>query len=155
MMTIEKALALFESLRKQTQNKSEQKLYNSFIQILNALNRKHLSDIELRVLHEHLSLLDLKASPTHPKKYYKQRWKTFTNFLKQEFGFITEKYYSEQGMIYGMIFGGGFGMSIGTVINPVMGISFGISIGTGAGMVIGMLIGAQKDVEAKKLGNVL
>ena len=49
----------------------------------------------------------------------------FESFLKSEFSFTTEKYYTELGMIYGMIFGSGIGLSIGTAIHPPLGISMG------------------------------
>jgi F0F1-type ATP synthase assembly protein I len=102
-----------------------------------------------------LSSLNLKATTENRKKYYQQKLSEFKTFLKNEFSFTTEKYYTEMGMIYGMMFGTGIGLSIGMAINPAFGTSIGLSIGTGIGMFLGIMYGAKKDAEAKRQGRVI
>jgi len=155
MMDINKASELLNILLAQTDKKRERKVYNCFIRTLTSLEKRDLTENQLQLIEEKLASLNLKATPKNKKKYYKKRLSEFRTFLKKEFSFTTEKYYTELGMIYGMIFGTSIGLSIGTAINPAFGTSIGMSVGTGIGMAIGMMYGARKDAEAKRLGRVI
>ena len=155
MMDINKATELLNTLLAQTDKKREQKVYNCFIRTLTSLEKRDLTENQLQLIDEKLASLNLKATTTNKKKYYRKKLVEFRTFLKNEFSFTTEKYYTELGIIYGMIFGTAIGLSIGTAINPAIGTSIGLSAGTGIGMVIGMMFGARKDAEAKKQGNVI
>jgi F0F1-type ATP synthase assembly protein I len=155
MMDIDKASEFLKTLLAQTDKKRERKVYNCFIRTLASLKKRDLTEDQLKLIDEKLASLNLKATTKNKKKYYKQRLSEFRTFLKDEFSFTTEKYYTELGMIYGMIFGTSMGLTIGMAINPAFGTSIGMSIGTGVGMVIGMMYGARKDTEAKRLGRVI
>ena len=154
-MNISDTSKLLNSLLSEADKKSEKKIYNCFIRILSSLKKRDLTENQSQIIQEKLSSLNLKATTENRKKYYKQKLSEFKAFLKNEFSFTPEKYYTETGMIYGMIFGTGIGLSIGTAINPTLGMSIGLSIGTGVGMVIGMMYGARKDAEAKRQGRVI
>lgn len=155
MMNIIKTSELLNTLLSQTEKKSEKKVYNCFIRTLSALKKRDLTEKQSQLIHDKLSSLNLNSTTENKKKYYKQKLSEFKAFLKNEFSFTTEKYYTELGMVYGMIFGSGIGLSIGTAINPTVGISIGLSIGTGVGMIFGMMYGARKDAEAKRQGRVI
>ena len=154
-MSINDTSELLNILLSQTDKKTEKKVYNGFIRTLSSLKKKDLTENQLQLIQEKLSSLNLKIKTENNKKYYKQKLSEFKIFLKKEFLFTTEKYYTELGMIYGMIFGTGIGLSIGTAINPVLGTSIGLSVGTGVGMVLGMVYGARKDADAKRQGRVI
>ena len=154
-MDINDTSELLNTLSSQTDKKSEKKIYNCFIRILTSLKNRDLTENQLQLIQEKLSSLNLKATTENRKKYYKQKLSEFKAFLKNEFSFTTEKYYTEIGMVYGMIFGTGIGLSIGIAINPILGTSIGLSIGTGIGMVLGMVYGARKDADAKRQGRVI
>jgi len=154
-MTIDQASELLNTLLSQTNRKAEKKVYNCFIRTLASLKKKDLNEDQSRLLQEELTSLDLKAITDNRKKYFKQKLSEFNAFLKSEFSFTTEKYYTELGMIYGMCFGTALGLSIGIAIDPALGTSIGLSMGTGIGLVFGMFYGAKKDAEAKKLGRVI
>ncbi len=109
-----------------------------------------MTENQSRLIQEKLSSLNLKATTENKKKYYKQKFSEFKTFLKNEFSFTTEKYYTELGMIYGMSIGMSFGLSIGMAINPVFGMSFGLSIGISVGVALGMMYGTRKDAGAKR-----
>ena len=154
-MDINDTSELLNTLSSQTDKKSKKKIYNCFIRILTSLKNRDLTENQLQLIQEKLSSLNLKANTENKKKYYKQKLSEFKAFLKNEFSFTTEKYYTEIGMVYGMIFGTGIGLSIGIAINPILGTSIGLSIGTGIGMVLGMVYGARKDADAKRQGRVI
>ncbi len=130
-MSITETIEIFKKLLKETNNRKEIKLYKGFITILSNLKSRDLTENQSQLIQEKLSSLNLKATTENRKKYFKQKLSEFRVFLKNEFSFTTEKYYTELGMIYGMIFG------------------------TGVGMVFGMIYGARKDIEAKRQGKVI
>jgi len=154
-MNIKDTSELLIVLLSQTDKKSEKKIYNCFIRTLSSLKKRDLTENQLQLIQDKLSALNLKTTTENRKKFYKQKLSEFKGFLKNEFSFTTEKYYTEMGMIYGMIFGTGIGLSIGVTIDPGLGTSIGLSIGTGVGMVLGMIYGARKDAEAKRQGRVI
>lgn len=154
-MNISDTSEFIKKLLSETDKKSEKKVYNCFIRILSSLKKKDLTESQMQLIQEKLSSLKLDTITENRKTYYKQKLTNFKAFLKKEFSFTTEKYYSELGIIYGMIFGSGLGLSIGVAIDPALGTSMGLSIGTGIGMVLGMIYGASKDAETKKEGRVI
>jgi F0F1-type ATP synthase assembly protein I len=154
-MNIKETSELLNTLLSQAHNKTEKKVYNCFIRTLSALKNKDLTETQSQLIQEKLSSLNLKSTTENRKKYFKQKLSEFKTFLKNEFSFTTEKYYTEKGMIYGMILGTGIGLSIGIAINPISGTSIGLSIGIGVGMVLGMVYGARKDADAKRQGQVI
>lgn len=154
-MNISETSELLNTLLSKTDKKSEKKVYNCFIRTLSSLKKKDLTENQSQLIQEKLSSLNLKVTTENRKKYYKQQLSEFKVFLKNEFSFTTEKYYTEMGMIYGMIFGSGMGLSMGVAFDPALGTSIGLSMGTGIGMVLGMIYGASKDAEAKKLGRII
>lgn len=154
-MTINDTTKLFKNLLSQTNKKSERRIYNYFIQILDSLEKKELTNEEIDRINDKLTSLNLKEIRANRRKLYSQRLNEFKTFLKSEFSFTTEKYYAGIYMAYGMVFGSGIGLSLGTAINPTWGLSLGMSLGTSMGMLFGMLYGTKKDAEAKKQGKVV
>ena len=162
-MNINDTSELLNSLLSKTDKKSEKKIYNCFIRTLSSLKKIDLTENQSQLIQKKLSSLNLKATTENKKKYYKQKLSEFKAFLKNEFSFTSEKYYTEMGMVYGMIFGSGVGLALGTALGTAfgggtgtaMGTAIGLSIGTGIGMVFGMMFGATKDAEAKRQGKVI
>jgi hypothetical protein len=155
MMNLKKTSELLSTLLSQTDKKSEKKVYVCFIRTLTSLKNKDLSESQSQLIQEKLSSLNLKRIPENRKKYYKQKLSEFKSFLKNEFSFTSEKYYTELGIAFGLSFGTGIGLAIGTAINPITGTSIGLSIGISVGMLIGMMYGARKDAKAKRQGSVI
>ena len=162
-MTINDTIGLFNSLLSQTDKKSERKIYNSFIGTLTALINSDLTELQLQSVEEKLNVLNLKANSENRKKYVTRKLAEFKAFLKDEFSFVSEGYYSGLGMTLGMILGGGIGMALGTGIGVIFGMSngmvfgmtFGISLGAGFGMMIGLITGRKKDSDAENQNRVL
>lgn len=154
-MNINDTTKLFKNLLSQTNKKSERRIYNYFIQILDSLEKKELTNEQIDRINDKLTSLNLKEIRANRRKLYSQRLNEFKTYLKNEFSFTTEKHYAGIYMAYGMVFGSGIGLSLGTAINPAWGISLGMSLGTSMGMLFGMLYGTKKDAEAKRQGKVV
>ncbi|QYJ69166.1 hypothetical protein [Flavobacterium litorale] len=154
-MRLNEATELLDNLSLQTTNKTEKKVYSSFTGILISLKEKELTKEQLQQIEEKLTSLHLDMPTENRKKYYSKKLTEFKTFLKNEFSFTTEKYYTAIGMSLGISLGIAIGMPIGIAINPTIGISLGISIGMGMGIALGIAYGAKKDAEAKKQGNVI
>ncbi len=154
-MEVNKALELLSKLESETDKKAEKKRYNCFIRILSSLKNREFTESKTQLIEEKLSSLNLEEPTENRRKYYSKKCSEFVAFLKNEFSFTTEKYYTELGMVMGMSFGMAIGISTGIAIDPVFGTSIGLSVGIGVGMVIGMAYGARKDAEAKRQGKVI
>ncbi len=154
-MKIKATSVNFESLIIETDKKSEIRVYKMFIAVLSDLENKELSDKQIQSIENKLETLQLNESHENRKKYFNKKYSELLKFLKDEFSFVSEGYYTGIGMIFGMIFGNSIGLTIGIIIGEGDGIAIGLSMGTGIGMVLGMLFGASKDAEAKKQGRVL
>jgi len=154
-MNINDALAFFQDLLSDADKKSEKQLYKKFLGVLTGLKRRDLTKEQNQLIEECLDGLDLTAHQENKKKYLTKKHSEFAAYLKTTFSWITEGYYTSQGMIFGMIFGNGIGLAFGSAFGNGSGIAIGLSMGTGIGMAIGMMIGAAKDAEAKKMGRVL
>ena len=147
-MTINNATKLFESLKNQTQNKSELKIYKEFIEILSALENREMTEVELQSLDLELNQLELTAYPENKRKYFRKKLGGFKEYLKEEFSLITKGYYAAMGTGIGMT----FGIAIGAAFFKV---GSGVSIGMMFGMFFGLIIGRYMDSEAEKENRVL
>ena len=147
-MNINEASELLKRLISESYNKSEIKVYQSFLNILSALKNRELTPEEMRFIEEKLDELKLTAYADNRKKYLKRKLNEFKKYLTAEFSLITEGYYTAIGMSLGMTFGVALGQ---TIFGADMGIGLGISIG----MLIGLIIGRNLDAKAEKQGRVL
>lgn len=150
-MTIQEAYNYFESLKTQTTNKHEIKVYEKFLQILTGLKTRAFSKDEIQALEKKLDILVLESSPSRRKKYFKKALNTFEEYLKETFSLTTEGYYTK---LYGAL-GLSFGLMFGVAILSNLERSLGISLGLIGGVVLGSLIGRSKDAEAKAADRVL
>lgn len=145
-MSITETLGFFENLQKEADNKREIKIYRSFIFILSNLKIRDLSHDQLLSIENEIKILSLEDYPKNKRKYFGKKLNVFKAYLKKEFSFISEGYYTAIGMSLGMCFGVAIGTNFG---------SLGISSGLALGMLIGLLIGKTKDSEAKNENRVL
>ena len=144
-MKLNTAVDLFEKIKADTKDKSEVKTYKKFIDLLNDLLSKNLSEIQVQKIENKLDLLALDSFPDKKGKYFKKQFANFKKFLSSEFSFITLNYYVAIGMSLGVCFGVAIGQS-----------AFGnSSTGIAVGMAVGLAIGANLDAKAKKEGRVL
>lgn len=154
-MSLDETSQLLNTLLSQTHKKGEQKIYTCFIRIISSLKNKNLTNDQLLLIQNKLSSLNLNTTVENRRKYYNQKLNEFKTFLKKEFSFTPEKYYTQKGIGLGISLGTAIGLSIGTAINPKLGISLGLSLGISIGMALGISYGAKKDADAKKQGLVV
>lgn len=143
-MEIREASDKFQLFLKETDSKTEIKIYEKFIAILSDLNNRDLTNDELQAVEEKLGALSFNQNLESRKKYYRQNLKQFTLFLKEKLSLVSKGYYLAIGMSLGMCFGVAFGAAFDNV-----------SSGLVVGMLIGMAFGATKDSKSKKEGKVL
>lgn len=150
-MTLQSAYAFFESLKKETTNKSEIKVYNNFLDILTKLKNREFSKEELQSIESELEGLNLKFNQGNNKKHFNKILKEFKAYLKEKHSLVTAGYYENVGVSTGAAFGVVLGVILGSRFERSLGIAVGISIG----MVIGLFIGRQMDAQAKAAGTIL
>jgi hypothetical protein len=150
-MTLQEAYNFFESLKTETTKKSEIKVYDRFLHILNELKIREFSKDEIQSIETELESLNLESNPENRKKYFKKALSTFEKYLKDTFSLTSKGYYTKLGS--GL--GGGFGILFGVVFLSSWERSLGISMGLIFGCTIGMLIGRSMDAKAMSEGRVL
>lgn len=146
-MTTNEAIEFFNTLRSQTTQKSDLKIYDEFTQTLTRLHKKNLSKEDVMSIEVELDRLNLKSNSDHNIKYHKKALRTFKAFLTKEFSLISKGYYTAIGMSLGLC----FGVAFGSVIQKSIGTSSGLVFG----MLIGICIGRVMDSKAEKAGKVL
>ena len=70
IMTIQEAINLLKSLTEQSTKKYELKIYEEFIHILNALDKRDLSNEDIASVEKKLQDLNLEANPKYRKRYF-------------------------------------------------------------------------------------
>ena len=150
-MTLKNTLNFFESIKTSTTNKSEIKVYERFIHILNGLKTRKFSEEEFQSIEAELHRLNLESNPANRKKYFKKSLSAFEKYLKHSFSLTAARYYTN---LYGGL-GMSFGILFGTIFLSNLERSLGLTFGLIGGMVVGSLIGRNKDDQAKAAGNIL
>lgn len=150
-MTLQEAYNFFESLKTETINKPEVKVYEKFLPLLSRLKNRAFSKDENQSIETALDRLHLKSSPTNRKKYFKKALTEFEKYLKDSLSLTPKGYYTN---LYGGL-GLSFGLLFGVAILSNLEKSLGISLGLIGGMVLGSIIGRNKDAQVKAAGNML
>ncbi|MDO6516736.1 hypothetical protein [Zobellia uliginosa] len=150
-MTLKHALNFFESLKSETTNTSEIKVYEKFIYNLTALQHRGFSNDEIQALEQELDRLNLNSNPDNRKKFFKKALGKFETYLKDTFSLTSKGYYTNLSVSLGILFGVVLGVLLGERFERSLGISFGICMG----LFIGAYIGRRMDAQAKAAGNIL
>lgn len=146
-MTLKNALNYFESLVIKTSKKSSLKVYQEFIHIISGLEKKNLSESDIKLIELKLDELDLKSNSTNLKESLSQ----LSRYLKSSYSLIRKGYYTNLGI--GL--GSSFGILFGIVFLSSFERTIGLVIGLVAGMLIGLLIGHYMDLKSESAGNVI
>ena len=108
-MKLDEASAFFKNLIIESDNKTEIKIYKSFISIFTDLNNRDLSEEQLKSIEEKLDSLNFNENSDNRKKHFKQKLNLFVGYLKEKLSLISKGYYTAIGMSLGMSFGVAFG----------------------------------------------
>ncbi|CAN5389693.1 hypothetical protein BH11BAC3_BH11BAC3_02470 [soil metagenome] len=150
-MTLKNAIKFFENLVAESVDKSEIKIYQKFIQIINGLEKRNLSESDIQMIEKALATLDLNSTSKGNKKYFSKALGQFKKYLKDTFSLISKGYYTNLGIALGSAFGALAGIIFLSHFERSLGISLGISFGD----IIGLLIGRSMDSQAAAAGNLL
>lgn len=150
-MTINTARSLFESLVSETSKKSEIKIYEKFLHILNGLIIRDFSKDEIQSIEAELNRLNLASTPKYKKRYFNKKLLQFEKYLKVTFFLTTKSYYTNKGIALGM----SFGMLFGVIVLSHLERSLDVSLGILFGLLVGLSIGRYMDKQAKAQGNIL
>ena len=150
-MTLQEGYNIFESLKTKTTKKSEIKVYEKFLHVLNELKVREFSKDEIQSIETELDRLDLATNPENRKKYYSKALNKFESYLKDAFSLTSKWHYTTLGVVFGPAFGVVLGVLIGERFEKSLGIALRISIG----LLIGLFIGRYMDSQVKAAGNML
>ena len=150
-MTIQETYNFIESLKNETTNNSEIKVYENFLKILTKLKGRAFSQGEIQSIETELGSFNLESNPENRKKYFNKLLKKFKDYLKERHSLISAGYYTN----IGITTGAAFGIIAGVIIGERFEKSLGIALGIGIGMLIGLFTGRNKDSQAKASGKVL
>lgn len=150
-MTLQEATDFFESLKAKTTNKSEIKLYEQFLLLLEGLKKREFSPDEIQSLETELAGLNLASNPENRKKYFKKALYKFEKYLKDTFSLTSKGYYTKLYSGIGML----TGLLIAVVFLSGWERSLGITTGLIGGMLIGLILGRLTDARALSENRVL
>lgn len=150
-MTIQETYNLIESLKNDTTEKSEIKVYEESLHILSRLQTREFSKDEINSIETELDRLNLQSNPDNRKKHYKKALSKFQKYLKDTFSLTTKGYYTKLGVQLGSF----FGIVAGIIIGERFEKSLGIALGIGIGMLIGVFVGRSMDAKAKRENRML
>ena len=150
-MTTHDASNFFKSLSTEATSSSEIKVYEKFNFLLDKLNNREFTEVEIKSIETKLDSLNLKAYSKNRKKYIANALSEFEKYLKDNFSLISKGYYIDRGIGLGMT----FGIIIGIVFLSSLERSFGIALGVSVGMLIGLTIGRSMELQADAAGKVL
>ncbi|MBW1295548.1 hypothetical protein [Aquimarina litoralis] len=158
-MDINEASKFFKNLITETEDRSEEKIYKKFVNILSQLENRDLSEEQLDGIQNKLDDVSIDVKREERKKYFKGKLSEFCSYIRKELSLLSSEHYMTIGMSIGMC----LGMSVGMIFGVVFGANtdqskslvYGMSFGMPIGMSIGLAIGAAMDLKAKKEGRVL
>lgn len=150
-MTLKNAISLFNRLVSETTRKSEIKIYQDFIYLLEGLEERNLGEAEVQLIETELDALDLNADSKNKKSHYSKALQHFKQYLKDTFSLIAKGYYTNWGIILGALTGLLIGVVFFSGLERSLGISLGISIGT----LSGLITASYLDTQAKASGNLI
>jgi len=142
------AITLFEGYLKQTEIKSDKKVYTSFIAVFKDLQNRNISDDELLDFENKLDELKLAKHPENSKKHFKKQLNVLIHYTLKKLNLITEGTYIGIGLSSGT----GLGLSLGI---PILGPTYGVTYGMTFGMLLGIIIGTYLEQKAKKENRIL
>jgi len=150
-MTIQETYNFIESLKNETTNTSEIKVYKNFLDILTKLKGRKFSLGEIQSIETELDRLNLDSNPENRKKYFNKLLKEFKDYLKEKYSLTSAGYYTN----IGVTTGAAFGIVAGIIIGERFEKSLGIALGIGIGMLIGSFVGRSMDAKAKNENRML
>lgn len=150
-MKLSKASKKLEILLRETNNKSERKVYQLLHGVVSSLGERELPLKEMQSIEGAIEGLHLEEVEGISLENLKRSRNQFMKFLKEEHRLIPQGHFTELGLIFGMI----AGIALTPLIENSIGLSMGISLGITLGLIVGMIVGLLMDKDAEKQNRVL
>lgn len=150
-MTLQEATNFFESLKTETSETSETKIYERFLHVLHELKNREFSKEEIQSIETELENLNFGSNPGNRKKYFAKAFRKFEKYLKDTFSLTSIGHYTNLGIAIGSSFGVLIGVLFLSSLERSLGIAFGISLG----LLVGIVVGRYMDSQVKAAGNMI
>tara|TARA_R110001632_G_scaffold92043_9_gene196942 strand:+ start:3324 stop:3989 length:666 start_codon:yes stop_codon:yes gene_type:complete len=98
-------------LKKQLSNtneKSEIKTFEKFIELLQRLKEKDISSEQMEGIESYIQYLELEKIPSFSNEMFKQKLAKFKKYLKNKMRFVPNNYYTTWAVSFGLSFAVGF-----------------------------------------------
>jgi transcriptional regulator with XRE-family HTH domain len=138
-----KATIIF--LKKQlskTNEKSEIKTFEKFIELLQRLKEKDLSSEQMEGIESYIQYLELEKIPSFSNEMFKQKLTKFKKHLKNKLRFVPNNYYTTWAASFGISFAVGFSVQ--------RNIDYSIKIGVISAALLIIGIGVIMDMRMKR-----
>jgi transcriptional regulator with XRE-family HTH domain len=104
-----KATIIFlKKQRSKTNEKSEIKTFEKFIELLQKLKEKDLSSLQLEGIESYIKYLELEKIPSFSGEMFKLKLTKFKKYLKNKLRFVPNNYYTTWAASFGISFAVGF-----------------------------------------------
>ncbi|MFT4757392.1 MAG: transcriptional regulator with XRE-family HTH domain, partial [Vicingaceae bacterium] len=132
-----KATIIF--LKKQlskTNEKSEIKTFEKFIEILSKLKEKYLSPEQIESIESYIKYLELEKIPSFSNDMFKQKLVKFRKYLKNKLRFVPNNYYTTWASSFAIAFAIGFAVQSKIDVNIKIGVISAALLIIGIGVIM-------------------
>ena len=140
-----KATIIF--LKKQlskTNEKSEIKTFEKFIELLNKLKEKNLSPEQMEGIKSYIKYLELEKIPSFSNEMFKEKLTKFIKYLKTKLRFVPHNYYTIWASSFSLSFAIGFSVQSKIDLNIKIGVILIALLIIGIGMILDARIKKQE-----------
>ncbi|OIQ17636.1 MAG: hypothetical protein BM557_08065 [Flavobacterium sp. MedPE-SWcel] len=103
-----------------TDVKSEVKIFESFIKLLNNLKEKDLTPEQVDGIESYIQYLELDKIPSFSNEMFKQKLNKFRKYLKTKLRFVPNRYYTEIGVSFTIAFVTGIVVTNGVGVEIIL-----------------------------------
>lgn len=114
---IKSTIIFLKKKKSTTENKSDIKTLENFINILNNLKEKELSPEQTEGIVTYIKFLELEKIPSYNTEMFKPKLNQFKKFLKRKLKFVPHNHYTRWGLYFSLPFTWSFLRSEGNSIN--------------------------------------
>lgn len=125
-----------------TNEKSEIKTFEKFIDLLQKLKQKDLSSEQIEGIESYIKYLELEKIPSFSNEVFKQKLTKFKKYLKNKLRFVPNNYYT--------IWASSFGLSFAIAFTVQKNINYSIKIGVISIAIVLIGIGIILDLKIKR-----
>lgn len=127
-----------------TNDKSEIKTFEKFIDILKRVKEKDLNSQQLEAIESYIKYLELEKIPSFSNEIFEHKLIKFKKYLKNKLHFVPKNYYTIRTLSFGIAFAIGFGIQSNIDSSVKIGIFSLILLVIGFGIMMDLKIKKQE-----------